>query len=215
MSAPVTRARAALVAAAGVAILLGACGSSRSSDVNLARRILSRDLVLVRRSLPGATARNGSARTALSCSSALTAFAHAARARSPTISYRHELQLRAATYVFANNGDATRALDSYVSGSAQTCIASSTAASLQRSGYTTTAPHTSVAPVHGIGQAAVGAEVTIPASLRGRPFTFRLDSTLVRAGRVVSLLDTFAGRSSAAYNRRLASAFARNAAELQ
>jgi hypothetical protein len=102
-----------------------------------------------------------------------------------------------------------------VSKPAQSCVASSTVASLRRSGYTTSTPQSTTATVRGIGQAAVGAEVTIPTTIRGRPFTFHLDSTLVRDGRVVTLLDTLAGRSTTSYNRRLASAFSRVAARTE
>jgi hypothetical protein len=211
------------LAAASVAVLATACGSDKSStspaarpaDTTLARRILSRDLVLVRRSLPGATQRTGSVRRALTCSSVLTAFVRAARAGSPTISYRHELQLRAATYVFASDSDATRALNSYVAKPAQSCIASGTTASLRRTGYTTTTPRITTTKVRGIGQGAVGAEITIPSHIRGQPFTFHLDSTLVRDGRVLSLIDTLAGRSSTTYNQRVAAAFSKVATEAQ
>jgi hypothetical protein len=207
-----------------VAVLLAACGSSnqsttssaaRPADTKLAQQILARQLPLVRRSLSGATERATRATGTATCSTAIAVFAHAARARSPTFSYRHELQLRTTAYVFADEGDASKALSAYATKPSQSCIARSTTDALERSGYSTAAPRVATTSLGGLGQAAVGSEVTIPSRFRGRTFTWHLDASAVRQGRVINVLDTLAGRSSANYNRRLAAAFAKIAADAQ
>jgi hypothetical protein len=169
----------------------------------------------VRRSLPGATEHTARTSATATCSAAIAVFAHAARARSPTFSYRHELELRTTAYVFATEGDASEALSSYAAKPSQSCIARSTADALRRSGYATAPAHTIERAVHGIGQAAVGSEVTIPSRLRGRTVAWRLDASAVRDGRVINVLDTLAGRSSANYNERLAADFSKIAADAQ
>ena len=211
------------LAAAGAAVLLAACGSSKSStssgarpaDTKLAQHILASELPIVRRSLPGATERQASASATATCSAAIAVFTHAARARSPTFAYRHELELRTTAYVFASEGDASKALSSYAAKPSQSCIARSTADALRRSGYATAGARATERAVHGIGQAGVGSEVRIPSRFRGQTVIWHLDASAVRDGRVINVLDTLAGRSSANYNERLAADFAKIVAEAQ
>jgi len=59
-----------------------------------------------------------------------------------------------------------------------------------------------------VGQGANTTEITVPIRYNGQVFTWTLDTTAVKQGRLIETLDTLAGASTARYNEALAAAFA-------
>jgi hypothetical protein len=198
-----------------LAVLLGACGANHPStttaapdartDAALAQRMLSEQLSVLHRALPGAWRENAAASDGVVCGDSATRAGRTARAVSQSIGYKR-MEVRAVTYVFASSQAASRALPAFAADALQTCRAQFFVAVLRRRGYTMGLPHAHAGTLTDIGQGANTTEITVPSRYKGRPFTWNLDETVVRNGRLIELLGTLAGASTARYNQALAAA---------
>lgn len=78
-----------------------------------------------------------------------------------------------------------------------------------RKRYSTGSPRVRTSALADVGQGANTTEITVPTRYKGRVFTWDLDTTAVKQGSLIEILDTLAGASTARYNQALAAAFAK------
>ena len=203
---------------ATLTVLVGACGakhpnttaasSETRTDTALAQRKLAEQLTTLHRALPGSWRQNGSANDALVCADNAIRAGRTGRAISQSIKYKR-VEVRAGTYVFATSQSASRALPAFAAEAAQACRAEFLVAALRKHGYTTGSPKVHIATLSDIGQGANSTQITIPSRYKGRLLTWNIDETIVREGRLIELLDTLAGASTARYNQALAAEIAK------
>jgi hypothetical protein len=109
--------------------------------------------------------------------------------------------------VFASSLAARHALGAFAARALQVCVAHSFVAELRKHNVTGSAREYTNPIVH-LGQGANATRIIVPTRDEGRPFTWNLDETAVRQGRLVAVLSTLAGASTARYNQALAAGLA-------
>lgn len=225
---PTVKLRSRLVAVPSLlclAVSVGACGAARTptataagdaqADSVLVQRVLADELALMHRDLPGAWVQNGTpTESLLSCRAATALRARSiGRARSPGFVLRGSLEVRVAAYVCATPPAARQGLA--LLRPLARCFAPWLAEALHERHYDEAAPSAPSVTQGNIGQGALAIQVSVPSTYRGGRFTWNLDETAVVQGRIVVVLDTLAGASTARFNEALAALLAAAAATAQ
>lgn|GEM_PF-6768520 len=137
----------------------------------------------------------------------------ALKAVSPTFERDQSLELRTAAFVYSNRAAAQHALPAFTSQTTQACIGESFVSALRQHHYITGPPRVGASSAIHVGQAAQTTRIQIPVTYRGRPHTFNLNTMTVLSGRVVGLLSTVTGTSTAdltKYDRSVATLLAKS-----
>jgi hypothetical protein len=189
------------------ATAVAACGSrgttstAGTSDTAIAGRILAHQLFALQTPAGHGWRENGTAAEKHACSDSLMGWS--ARAISPTL-LRGRLELRIAIYMFPNATTAQRGLVAFLAESLQRCRGRSLARSLRQRGSIVVARPVDAGWAGYVGRGGQTAEITVLSRYRGRSFAWTLDTTPTRHGRVVEVVYTLAGASTAQYNELLA-----------
>ena len=212
-----------------LAIALASCGSSATSasaarrpagaDRTFAARLLTTQLTFLHRAVGGSEPwrQNGSSDAGQDgCSTDRAAHdGLTAVANSSTFVVANLLELRLFVRVFATTQAASRVLQQF-SAMSHACVTHAFAAWLRGHGYRVgRAIRTQVAARADIGQGARAITVEIPTTVRGRAFTWNLDQSAVRQGRVIDVFSTLAGLSTVQTDLKIAAALAKIAAAAQ
>lgn len=123
-----------------------------------------------------------------------------------TASYVHSrnLEIRLASFAYANARLARENLPALAAASTETCLALALAADLRHEGYAAGPPRGYAAHRVAIGDAAIAVDIEVPSRYKGRPYTWNLDTIGLLRGRVVIRVGTLAGASFAAGDQALA-----------
>jgi hypothetical protein len=172
----------------------------------LARRPLAAELHVLFRDNPSGWRVNSSPAAARvsSCLPRLARFGLTGTAITASYLHSRNLEIRLASFAYANARTARESLPALTGASTETCLARALAADLRHEGYTAGPPRGYATHRVAIGDAAIAAEIEVPSRYKGRPYKWNLDTIGLLRGRVVIRVGTLAGSSFAAGDQALA-----------
>jgi hypothetical protein len=126
------------------------------------------------------------------------------RAVSADYVFARWLAVRLATYTYANSPAAQRALSPSGASQVAACLGHAVAEELRREGYVVGKPRVFPSVSAHIGESARSRRIEIPSRYGARRYDWDLDSTSVRRGRIVLIVETSVGGAFLEPNERLA-----------
>jgi hypothetical protein len=137
------------------------------------------------------------------------------RAITATYVFAGWLELRLASNVYPTVAVAQRALPAFGARDVEECRARVFERHLRRAGYAAAEPRAFSRASAKIGDGARTSHIEIPSRFKGHPYTWHVDSTFVRRGRMIVVAGTVVGGSFSKANQALAQDLAKAAASGQ